>query len=98
VIYHNKKNVLRRLFVFFLLLLISFQVTGNEIRAMWVVRNTLQSKTSIQEMIKIAELAGIDNLFVQVNMSGFAYYKSGRLPLAVSSFDPLDYKRLIVEE
>ncbi len=91
MIYHNKKNVLRRLFVFFLLLLISFQVTGNEIRAMWVVRNTLQSKTSIQEMIKIAELAGIDNLFVQVNMSGFAYYKSGRLPLAVSSFDPLDY-------
>lgn len=89
--YHNKKKVLRQLFVFLLLLLISSQVTGNEIRAMWVVRSTLQSKTSIHEMIRIAELAGIDNLFVQVNMSGFAYYKSNRLPQAVSSFDPLDY-------
>lgn len=64
---------------------------GANIRGLWVVRGTMQSKEAILEMLDKAQEAGINHVFVQVNMSGFAYYQSERLPLAISSFDPLDF-------
>ena len=90
-----KNKILKRigqfLLAFLSLLLISTSIDGTSIQGIWVVKSTLQSKQSILEMVEKAAQAGLDQLFVQVNMSGYAYYKSERLPLAVSGFDPLAY-------
>lgn len=85
------KRIGQLLLAFLSLLLISTGIDGTSIQGIWVVRSTLQSKQSILEMVEKAAEAGLDQLFVQVNMSGYAYYKSERLPLAVSGFDPLAY-------
>lgn len=69
----------------------------NEVRALWVVRNTLTSPEKIRKMIESAAQAGFNTLIVQVRGRGDAYYKSRWEPRAVelkdqpADFDPLAF-------
>ncbi|PYS64808.1 MAG: hypothetical protein DMF74_05800 [Acidobacteria bacterium] len=67
----------------------------NEVRALWVVRNTLTSPEKIHNMVERASAAGFNTLIVQVRGRGDAYYKSRWEPRAIElkdqpkDFDPL---------
>src|SRR5256886_7281579 len=66
-----------------------------EVRALWVVRNTLTSPEKINKMIESASAAGFNTLIVQVRGRGDAYYRSRWEPRAIElkdqpgDFDPL---------
>ena len=71
---------------------------GGQAKAMWVVRYTLASAESIDEMVRKADEAGFDNLFVQVCGRGDAWFPSNVYPYAwpvreqlADGFDPLAY-------
>ncbi|HYE75808.1 MAG TPA: family 10 glycosylhydrolase [Blastocatellia bacterium] len=69
----------------------------NEVRALWVVRDTLTSPESITAMIGRAKTAKFNTLIVQVRGRGDAYYNSRwepRTPLLadqIPEFDPLEF-------
>jgi uncharacterized lipoprotein YddW (UPF0748 family) len=66
-----------------------------EVRALWVVRNTLTSPEKIQKMVDGAAAAGFNTLIVQVRGRGDAYYKSRWEPRAIELKDqPLDFDPL----
>jgi uncharacterized lipoprotein YddW (UPF0748 family) len=71
------------------------QPTFEEVRALWVVRNTLTSPDKIRRMVESAAAAGFNTLIVQVRGRGDAYYKSRWEPRAIElkdqpgDFDPL---------
>jgi len=65
-----------------------------EVRALWVVRNTLEQPDSIRAMVARAHDAGFNTLIVQVRGRGDAYYDSRWEPRAAgiaadTKFDPL---------
>src|ERR1041385_6254299 len=66
-----------------------------EVRALWVVRNTLTSPEKIHRMIESAAQAGFNTLIIQVRGRGDAYYRSRCEPRAIelkdqpADFDPL---------
>lgn len=65
-----------------------------EVRALWVVRNTLNHPDSVREMVERAHANGFNTLIVQVRGRGDAYYDSRWEPRAPSiaageEFDPL---------
>lgn len=66
-----------------------------EIRALWVLRSSLASPTSIQSLVHAARTYGFNTLLVQVRGRGDAYYASALEPRAddladqPASFDPL---------
>lgn len=68
---------------------------SNEVRALWVVRNTLTSPEKIRRMVESAKSAGFNTLIVQVRGRGDSYYKSRWEPRANElkdqplNFDPL---------
>ncbi len=66
-----------------------------EDKCLWVVRNTMTSKQSIDEMIHFAQSNGFNNLLVQVRGRGDAYYRTQLVPkselLQNPDFDPLAY-------
>ncbi|MCX5800778.1 MAG: family 10 glycosylhydrolase [Candidatus Eisenbacteria bacterium] len=66
-----------------------------EVRALWVLRNTLVSRVEIDRMLRQAKDAGFNLLFVQVRGRGDAFYNSSIEPraelLADRQFDPLAY-------
>src|SRR5215471_18703204 len=51
-------------------------VKTHEVRALWVVRNTLTSPEKIRTMVDRAASAGFNTLIVQVRGRGDAYYRS----------------------
>jgi len=67
----------------------------NEVRALWVVRNTLTSPEKIHRMVDSGASAGFNTLIVQVRGRGDAYYRSRWEPRAIElkdqpqDFDPL---------
>ncbi len=67
-----------------------------EVRALWVVRHTLTSPQSIDQLIREAHENGYTDLIVQVRGRGDAYYRSTYDPRAAvlggqpPDFDPLD--------
>jgi uncharacterized lipoprotein YddW (UPF0748 family) len=68
---------------------------STEVRALWVVRNTLTSPDNIHRMVESARAAGFNTLIVQVRGRGDAYYKSRWEPRAVELKDqPLDFDPL----
>ena len=76
----------------------STPVTPNrEIRAAWVVRNSLDSKPDVDRAVDYAVRARFQLLFVQVRGRADAYYRSSLEPEGLSlrqpvaQFDPLDY-------
>lgn len=66
-----------------------------EVRGLWVLRSTLSSARSIEQMVKTATSAGFNTLLVQVRGRGDAYYDSRIEPRAAeledtpATFDPL---------
>src|SRR5689334_22211799 len=68
-----------------------------EVRALWVVRNTLTSPEKIHRMIESAAQEGFNTLIVQVRGHGDAYYRSRWEPRAIELKDqPLDFDPLAV--
>ena len=64
-------------------------------QCLWVVRDALQSRKSIDDLINFASEKNINDLFVQVRGRGDALYKSQMIPrsqlLPSNEFDPLFY-------
>ena len=66
-----------------------------EVRALWIVRDTLTSPQKIKNAVTLAKKYGFNTLFVQVRGRGDAYYKSNFEPRAeqligqAGDFDPL---------
>jgi uncharacterized lipoprotein YddW (UPF0748 family) len=58
-------------------------VPATEVRALWVVRETLTSREKIQAMVERAAAAGFNTLIVQVRGRGDAYYHSRWEPRAI---------------
>lgn len=90
-----KLRILAVFFAFYFPINIFAQKENSKsIKALWVVRDILKSKTDIEKMLNDAEAARITDLFVQVRGRGDAYYKSALVPLAEGldgSFDPLEF-------
>jgi|TARA_Y100000310_G_scaffold343802_1_gene453174 uncharacterized lipoprotein YddW (UPF0748 family) len=66
-----------------------------EEKCLWVIRNTMTNKQSIDEMIHFAQSNGFNNLLVQIRGRGDAYYRTQLVPkselLQNPDFDPLAY-------
>lgn len=71
------------------------EIPLREVRALWVVRNTMTSPESVLEMVRRAKENGFTDLIVQVRGRGDAYYNSRVEPRAddlakqPDTFDPL---------
>jgi uncharacterized lipoprotein YddW (UPF0748 family) len=62
---------------------------GQEVRALWVVRTSLTSRTAIETMIAAARASGFNALLVQIRGRADAYYTSAVEPRASAlSSDP----------
>ncbi|MCX7924856.1 MAG: family 10 glycosylhydrolase [Fimbriimonadales bacterium] len=68
-----------------------------ETRALWVVRTSMVSPSSVERVVQLAARYGFNALFVQVRGRGDAYYRSSYEPRAEAlasqptDFDPLGY-------
>jgi uncharacterized lipoprotein YddW (UPF0748 family) len=72
-------------------------IPTSEVRALWVVRNTLTSPEKIHQMVESAATSGFNTLIVQVRGRGDAYYRSRWEPRAVELKDqPQDFDPLAV--
>ncbi len=64
-------------------------------KALWVVRDHITTKSSVDEIIRFAESNEYNVLFIQVRGRGDAYYSSKLVPrthlLKDNFFDPLEY-------
>ena len=64
-------------------------------RALWVVRDHIISKKSVDNIIEFAETNDYNELFIQIRGRGDAYYSSKLVPrthlLRENNFDPLQY-------
>lgn len=71
-------------------------VSGEETRALWVVRHALTTPGRVDQIVQIASAINVNTLLVQVRGRGDAYYKSDLAPPAEDmggapeGFDPLD--------
>ena len=80
-----------------LIFLTAYPIKAKEFfnKALWVVRDHMTSKSSIDEIIQFAEKNSYNVLFVQVRGRGDAYYLSKLVPrthlLKKNEFDPLQY-------
>lgn len=90
----SRSNPLRILFSLFFLHF-SALLYAQEIRALWVVRQTLENPDLIDQMVESAAQNGFNTLIVQVRGRGDAYYRSDYEPRAdalakqAEDFDPL---------
>ena len=67
---------------------------ADEFRGLWVVRTSMQSRESIEQVIRRACEGKFNALLVQVNGRGEAYYESRiipKMPDVQSGFDPLAF-------
>src|SRR5918996_872449 len=68
---------------------------STEVRALWVLRASLESPDAIRRMVASASAHGFNTLFVQVRGRGDAYFRQGvehraaGLALQPEAFDPL---------
>ena len=64
-------------------------------KCLWVTRDVLKSKKTIDDMVNFAIEKNINHLFVQVRGRGYSFYESEFIPrsqiLSESEFDPLAY-------
>lgn len=69
----------------------------DEVRALWVVRTSMVSPSTIERAVALAARSGYNALFAQVRGRGDAYYRSSHEPRAEPlasqppDFDPLGY-------
>ncbi len=74
---------------------VSTAPAADEVRGLWVLRSSLASLRSIQQMVDTAQRSGFNTLLVQVRGRGDAYYNShiepraAELEDAAAAFDPL---------
>ena len=66
----------------------------DEVRALWVVRTSLTSRSDVDAMVDAARASGFNTLLVQIRGRGDAYYANGLEPrpsalVAEPAFDPL---------
>ena len=77
-----------------LIFLVSYPINAKNFfnKALWVVRDHITSKRSIDEIIQFAESNNYNVLFVQIRGRGDAYYSSKLVPrthlLKTNQFDP----------
>jgi len=66
-----------------------------EFRGLWVVRNKLSDKASIDRVLQFAQTQGFNQLVLQVRGRGDAFYESSLVPkessITEENFDPLRY-------
>ena len=92
----NPVKILRATYVA-LIFFISHYLNADDLenRALWIVRDHIITKSSIDEILNFAEINNYNSLFVQIRGRGDAYYSSKLVPrthlLQKTSFDPLDY-------
>ena len=102
----NSKHVLLRAIILIALLFISMSHPnliageGDEIppldhRCIWVTRDVLKSKRTLDDMVNFAIEKNINHLFIQVRGRGDSFYESNFIPrsqiLSEGEFDPLAY-------
>ena len=102
----NSKHVLLRAIILIALLFISMSHPnliageGDEIppldhRFIWVTRDVLKSKRTLDDMVNFAIEKNINHLFIQVRGRGDSFYESDFIPrsqiLSEGEFDPLAY-------
>jgi len=102
----NSKHVLLRAIILIALLFISMSRPnliageGDEIppldhRCIWVTRDVLKSKRTLDDMVNFAIEKNINHLFIQVRGRGDSFYESNFIPrsqiLSEGEFDPLAY-------
>ena len=76
-------------------------VKSGEVRALWVVRNTLTTPEKIHQLVARASQAGFNTLIVQVRGRGDAYYDSRWEPRASELKDqPADFDpfKIVIDE
>ncbi len=67
---------------------------NSQIKALWIVRDAMKSKASVDRAVGAIGQAGLTDVFVQVRGRGDAFYESDFVPRAggiEESFDPLAY-------
>lgn len=73
------------------------EIQRGEVRALWIVRDTLTSPQKIRNAVALARKYGFNTLFVQVRGRGDAYYESQFEPRAEALADqPLEFDPLAV--
>ena len=102
----NSKHFLLRAIILIALLFISMSHPnliageGDEIppldhRCIWVTRDVLKSKRTLDDMVNFAIEKNINHLFIQVRGRGDSFYESNFIPrsqiLSEGEFDPLAY-------
>ena len=94
---NNHRTKFIRVAIATLIFFIAYPINAKEFfnKALWIVRDHITSKKSIDEIIKFAETNKYNVLFVQIRGRGDAYYSSKLVPrthlLKKSEFDPLKY-------
>ena len=72
-----------------------YEVPPLDHRYLWVTRDVLKSKMTINDMVNFAIEKNINHLFVQVRGRGYSFYESEFIPrsqtLSEGEFDPLAY-------
>ncbi len=86
-------------FIHFLWVSVSLLTTlgyaDTEIRGLWVVRDSIVSRSMVEQVVNFADSSGFNVLFVQVRGRGDAYYRSNfvpgpeEFPYIPDTFDPL---------
>ena len=94
---NNHRTKFIRVAIATLIFFIAYPINAKEFlnKALWIVRDHITSKKSIDEIIKFAETNKYNVLFVQIRGRGDAYYSSKLVPrthlLKKNEFDPLKY-------
>ena len=92
---HRKRVVVLAALLFLLISNIYPGFRSFNERCLWVVRNTMTDRQSIDRMVAFAKENGMNHLLIQVRGRGDALYNSKLIPrselLKNTSFDPLSY-------
>ena len=70
------------------------QLSSLEKRCLWVIRESMYNKSSIDKALLYANKSGYDIVFLQIRGRGYAFYNSEFIPKHPkidSDFDPLSY-------
>ena len=80
----------------FLLLSLPFNIYADQnIRALWIIRNNMETPESIERALQLAKKGGFNTVFLQIVGRGYAFYRSNVIPSALpvgsTNYDPLEF-------
>ena len=81
--------------------LIQAQLSNLETRCLWIVRESMYTKSSIDSAMVYAYKSNYDIVFVQVRGRGYAFYDSNIVPKHPNikpDFDPLEFYKTVGNE